>query len=128
MRLTESQKMRLTDAFEWNLAISSLKMTSYAWSIVDEFPRIDTFLKRNELLQWKNVRLWILDAVIAMSPLQLPPYVLLWIFDQLPHMERGVSHVKKIRLIESVRNSIWTIIEQRSMLKTSGAVSEDFFE
>jgi rubredoxin len=45
---------------------------------------------------------------LAMSSLQLPPYVLRWIIDWLPNYDR-LSHHKKIRLIESVRASIWKI-------------------
>jgi hypothetical protein len=47
----------------------------------------------------------IVDVCIALSSLQLLPYVLLWIVDFLPNFDK-LSHVKKIRLIESVRASI----------------------
>jgi hypothetical protein len=47
----------------------------------------------------------IVGICIAMSPLELPPYVLLWIIDWLPNYDL-LSHHKKIHLIESIRNSI----------------------
>lgn len=47
-----------------------------------------------------------------MSSLRLPPYVLLEIVDWLPFYERVVSHRRKIRLIESVRDSIRKIRPQ----------------
>jgi hypothetical protein len=50
----------------------------------------------------------IIGICLAMSSLELPPYVLLWIIDWLPNYDR-LSHHKKIHLIESVRNSIWKI-------------------
>lgn len=45
----------------------------------------------------------ILDVCIALSAAQLPAYVLLWIMDFLPSFN-FVSHLKKIRLIESIVN------------------------
>jgi hypothetical protein len=50
----------------------------------------------------------IIGICLAMSSLELPPYVLLWIIDWLPNYDR-LSHHKKIHLIESVRASIWKI-------------------
>jgi hypothetical protein len=50
----------------------------------------------------------IIGICLTMSSLELPPYVLLWIIDWLPNYDR-LSHHKKIRLIESVRASIWKI-------------------
>jgi hypothetical protein len=50
----------------------------------------------------------IIGICLAMSSLELPPYVLLWIIDWLPNYDR-LSHHKKIHLIESVRASIWKL-------------------
>ena len=47
----------------------------------------------------------IIGICLALAPIELPPYVLLWIIDWLPHYGQ-LSHHKKIALIESVRNSI----------------------
>jgi ankyrin repeat protein len=47
----------------------------------------------------------IVGICLAMSSLDLPPYVLLWIIDWLPNYDR-LSPRHKIRLIESVRSSI----------------------
>ena len=56
-----------------------------------------------------------LDICIAFAPMRLPPYVLLEIYDWLPvaypasdeneSLMHLVSHVKKIRLIESVHRA-----------------------
>lgn len=64
--------------------------------------------RRNEQLLWPQFRRTIYAAVIALAPppFQLPPYVILFILDGLPFVEVAVSHVKKIRLIESIVNSI----------------------
>ena len=50
----------------------------------------------------------IVDMCLAMYPLNLPPYIMLWIIDWLPSYEL-VSHHRKIHLIESIRNSIWKV-------------------
>ena len=50
----------------------------------------------------------IIGICLAMSALELPPYVLLWITDYLPSYDK-LSHHKKIQLIMSVRDSIWKI-------------------
>ena len=50
----------------------------------------------------------IVDICLTMYPLNLPPYVMLWIIDWLPSYEL-VSHHRKIHLIESIRNSIWKV-------------------
>lgn len=47
----------------------------------------------------------IINICLALAPLDLPPYVLLWIMDWLPNYDR-LSHHKKIELIESVVKSI----------------------
>jgi hypothetical protein len=70
------------------------------------------YLQRNKDMQWKNVHKLVLDACIALQPLWLSPYVVLWILDWLPPMHHRFDyrddpdfdphHVRKIRLIESV--------------------------
>lgn len=62
-----------------------------------------------QTLQWKAVHKNILNICIAMAPLCLPSYVLLWIIDELPNYDR-VSHFKKIRLIESIKRSIGQLV------------------
>ena len=47
----------------------------------------------------------IIGICLALAPLELPPYVLLWIVDWLPRYDL-LSHHKKIHLIESVVKSI----------------------
>ncbi len=50
----------------------------------------------------------IIGICLAFAPLELPPYVLLWITDFLPNYNL-LSHHKKIELITSVRDSIWKV-------------------
>lgn len=54
--------------------------------------------------RWRFNHGVILDASLALLS-QLPPYVVLEVLDWLPGMERQ-SHVRKIRLIEAVRDSV----------------------
>lgn len=56
--------------------------------------------------KWKKVHRLIVDCVVAMAPLNLPAYVLLWIVDALPHIEFAVRHFKKITLIIALVDSI----------------------
>ena len=63
-------------------------------------------IKRNELLQWKNQHAILLDMCIAMQSLELPAYVLLWIYDQFGLGEESINQFKKISLIESTINSV----------------------
>lgn len=68
--------------------------------------KINKTLVRNQEIVWrKSLHDKIVDFCIGMASLELPPYVLLWIFDELPHMHHA-SHVKKIRVIEDVMKSI----------------------
>jgi ankyrin repeat protein len=55
----------------------------------------------------------ILDTCIAMAPLTLPAYVMLWILDELPNYHR-VSHIRKIRLIENVIKSISNCVAEKT--------------
>ena len=48
------------------------------------------YLERNKLLQWKVVYAIIMDICIAMSPLELPNYVLLEIVDWFPYWVSSV--------------------------------------
>ena len=55
--------------------------------------------------EWANMSNTIIDASIAMFPLDLPAYVLLEIIDCLPFF-RFVEHKKKIDLIINVKKSM----------------------
>lgn len=55
-------------------------------------------------MRWRFNHAVVLDAALAMSQLDLPPYVLLEIVDCLPHMWRQ-RHLLKINLIVGVRES-----------------------
>ena len=70
-------------------------------------------IKRNVRLQWVNQHCVILDMCIVLYPLELSPYVLLWIYDQFGPGEAAIKEIKKIRLIESIRESIRAVICNR---------------
>ena len=57
----------------------------------------------------------IIGICLALAPLELPPYVLLWIVDWLPRYDL-LPHRKKIHLIESVVKSIRNIKGSQSIL------------
>ena len=57
----------------------------------------------------------IIGICLALAPLNLPPYVLLWIIDWLPRYDL-LSHHKKIQLIESVVKSIRKVKGLQSIL------------
>ena len=61
-------------------------------------------------IRWKTVHGQVVDFCLAIMPLNLPPYVMLEIFDWLPLMEH-VRHYNKIRLIESCIRSYRKIEE-----------------
>ena len=65
----------------------------------------------------------IIGICLAFAPLELPPYVLLWITDFLPNYDK-LSH-KKIALITSVRNSIWKIRERKEIRQRFGLRSRN---
>ena len=67
------------------------------------------------MCRWKYQHGVLLDICIALANLELPPYVILWIGDFVEYLE-WQSHLKKIRLIESVRSSIWSVQEKRLQL------------
>ena len=57
----------------------------------------------------------IIGICLALAPLELPPYVLLWIVDWLPRYDL-LSHHAKIHLIESVVKSIRKLKGSQSIL------------
>jgi len=81
------------------------------------WPDVQTLLnnicKRNSLMCWRVIHALIVDIVVAMAPLNLPGYVLLWIIDWLPMM-RAHTEYKKISLITRVIASIRCIDASRS--------------
>ena len=106
-----------------------LELRAIADAIDDRIPHVAKardILQRNTAIQWKlgsNLRgdaavnslsskcpacivhAVIVDACIAMASLMIPNYVMLEIIDRLPFYVFA-SHLKKIRLIESVNKSI----------------------
>jgi len=70
-----------------------------------EYAQYELRWHRTAFLRWPFNHPIILDAAIVLLDAPLPPYVLLEVLDWLPGMDRQ-NHVRKIRLIESVRASI----------------------
>jgi hypothetical protein len=100
------------DIQPFNYTICSIGIHTYGHHVPDMttwlLPNdgLDQMCARNADLLWTKVHAMIFDIVIALAPLNLSIYVLLWIIDWLPHLERAHAEVKKVRLIESVMNSI----------------------
>lgn len=68
-------------------------------------PILQAALQRNRTVMWqKSLHDTLLEFCLALGPLQLPPYVLLEIFDWLPLMAH-VRHYPKIKLVEGVHHS-----------------------
>ena len=55
----------------------------------------------------------VVEIVLAMAPLDLPGYVLLWIIDFLPDVVEGWTEVDKITLITNIINSVRKVRERR---------------
>ena len=64
-------------------------------------------------LVWRAVHALITNVVVALSPLTTNVYVLLWIVDWLPHVQRVHSEFRKVQLIENVLGSIRARRERR---------------
>jgi hypothetical protein len=60
--------------------------------------------------------------MIAALPLELPVYILLWVFDWLEPMSHNPHlHVlRKVRLIEGLQRSRSTVTAMRSVVKVHG--------
>lgn len=96
---TEANRERIKTAFKNNFSLREFNFASL------ESTFIKSIEERNSRLQWGVIHPRLLDLSIAMSPLNLPPYVLLWIIDFLPEFA-FVSHHRKIHLLESIARSI----------------------
>lgn len=71
----------------------------------DDKRKIESICKRNTQIQPSLVHARILDIVVAMSPLELPPYVLLEIVNQFRYWKKWVPREEKINLIISIDKS-----------------------
>jgi hypothetical protein len=68
-------------------------------------------------LQWCNIQQRLIDICIALSPLDLPPYVLLEIIDWLPHWATCAPHSRKIEFIIRFRKCCARILSRREPFK-----------
>lgn len=68
---------------------------------------INNILERNMKLHWEYRYEQIIEIILAMFPLNLPPYVMLWIIDWIYEDNKYSTHLKKInhimKLYESIR-------------------------
>ena len=62
--------------------------------------------------QWRAVHRFLLDRALALAPLALPTYVLLWLLEWLPEMRYHV-HIQAVRLLEAVRASVQRVLGTR---------------
>ena len=62
--------------------------------------------------QWPAVHRFLLDRALALAPLALPTYVLLWLLEWLPEMRHHV-HSRAVRLLEAVRASVQRVCGRR---------------
>lgn len=89
--------------FKQNMSLLSVN-AMYTTQLVKE--KMIGYLVRNNTILWKNAKKRLLNISILFIKL-FPPYVILEIFDWLPHMNH-VNHLKKIRLIEGVQRVVNT--------------------
>lgn len=75
--------------------------------------RLRECLQRNRIVVWQeSLHGKVVDFCLTFGPLQLPPYVLLEIFDWLPYMEH-VRHWNKIQLINGLHRSRRRIMQAK---------------
>lgn len=67
---------------------------------------IEQQMRTNRQLTWRKVHALIVDVVVALFPLRLPVYVVLWIVDFLPGIARAHRQYRKVMLIEGVTASM----------------------
>ena len=75
------------------------------------------------MVAWSKMRHIVIDICIALASLRLPPYIVLWIIDQIPPMSHRFTykdnddydphHLRKLRLIEGVERAVERIVSQR---------------
>jgi hypothetical protein len=97
---TDSQsKNLLLEVFEENFTLRNIKVDCIEQRLTSAIATRN----RYRLVNWRLVHDKLLSIAIIFH--HLPPYVLLEIFDKLPHMSH-VDHRKKIALIIAVKQSI----------------------
>jgi len=67
---------------------------------------IKAMCSHNGSFQWCHAHAIIVDIVMALAPLNIPCWVLLWIVDWLPRVAQVGTELLKIRLIERVTESM----------------------
>jgi len=98
----------------------------FRWSHMSAVQGFDIALNdistRNRSLLWRHMHSVLLELMIAALPLELPVYILLWVFDWLQPMSHNPHlHVlRKVRLIEGLQRSRSTIIAMRSVVNAHG--------
>lgn len=93
--------------YDFNFTLCYLSWSSLA------LPRQARFSARNIDLRWQVVHKVILETVVAMAPLALPAYVLLWIIDWLPDYDKVHGALKKVSLIQSIIESTRRVLAAR---------------
>jgi hypothetical protein len=71
-------------------------------------------MERNAQVCWANIHPLLVNVTIAMTSLNLPVYVILWIIDWLPHIHAAHTEYRKVRVIAGVADSIRRVYEARN--------------
>jgi hypothetical protein len=98
----------LLESVQKNKVIRHLCTSDFCHRAFNDFYRLNItplLVKNSAIPDWREVHKFIVGACLALAPIDLPAYVLLWMFDYLP----GYAHLeqfRKIRLIEAVKCSV----------------------
>jgi hypothetical protein len=110
-------------AQNWSLRLPLAQICSYCGSFDPVYAghicATSDALRRNYSMAEDKVHRFVLDKCLALAPLRLPAYVILWILDWLPPLHHRFEyrgnlsydprHMLKIRLIESLTRSYRTL-------------------
>jgi hypothetical protein len=140
--LADSTSIRFVDfglnpisdnAYSWcmniwqrNYTVCSLKIHHPGvWGVIRGYTStvltLENYIERNRSLLWHNVHSQLVEFYLALAPLGLPTYIMLWIFDWLSPMTIAPehNHVRKIRLLEGL------VVSRRKMLSMRNAIMSE---
>jgi hypothetical protein len=106
----------LLDGLQKNTVIRHLCTSSYCDPRFNAFygQHVKPVLAKNcATPHWCDAHNFIVNACLALAPIDLPTYALLWTFDWLPGYA-NLGELQKVRLIESVQRSVLDVRERRA--------------
>jgi len=80
---------------------NNTRLVALQLEIVYRDPRINAILERNADLDWPNIKKAIADIAIGLYPLDIPPYVVLEIIDNMGY--KHLPEIKKIEILQKVQ-------------------------